>query len=158
MTTQEKLLEVENSIRKAIPRLLDLSMGCKLWKEGYFYTYMGKLIPEIDFRYTDPYYLHHFYSEEIVKNKKETFLYTIGDKKFKHYKIIGHEISLSDVLEWFDKIHFKPEESITMFDEIISEQGITSILSLWDFSKKYLPEQSDFLINFLYKILKNNSK
>lgn len=159
MTAQEKLLLVENSIRKALPRLLELSMGCKLWKDGYFYTYIGKLIPEIDFRYTDPYYLHHFYSEEIVQNKKETFLYAIGNKKFKHYKIIGHDILLSDVLEWLGRVEHKASIHSRAEFVVFVKKGkytFTRYSACIDFSKPYLKDQSEAFWNFLYNLIKDN--
>lgn len=140
MTPKEKLHTLETNIRQVLPRLLEPTDGCLFKsKTGVIHTLVG---------YNDV---------------NEKFVFKCMDTEFNElfnsiekidFEIIGHEILLSDVLDWFDKIHFKPEESITMFDEIIAEQGITSIVSLWDFSKKYLSEQPEILIDFLYKILK----
>lgn len=150
MTPQEKLHTLETTIRKSIPRLMEVSEGCILKRKSHFELYSDYVILKIkrdDFStYTE------------IDGKHKGSFSIENEKLLDHFEIIGHEILLSDVLDWFDKIHFKPEESITMFDEIIAEQGITSIVSLWDFSKKYLSEQPEILIDFLYKILKNNSK
>lgn len=153
---KEKLEILEKEIRKVLPRLLELSMGCKLWKDGYFYTYIGKLIPEIDVRYTNPYHLHHFYSEEFIKDKKETFLYAIGDNKFKNYKIIGHDILLSDVLEWLKELELS--DKIGTFEIGFTPMGRFAIkqketIVFWDLSKPYLKDQSEKLIEFLYNLI-----
>lgn len=157
MTTQEKLHAVETVIRQALPRLTELSQGCKLEKDGYYYTYLGKFMVNVS-PYTDGYYLHHFSSEAVVipKKGKDFFIHSLGDKRFKYYNIIGHDIMLNDILEWLKELELSGkikafEVGFTPTGQFVIKYG--KAIMFWDLSKLYLKDQSEELWNFLYNLI-----
>lgn len=147
-TREEKLNELTNEIRKAIPRLMELSDGCVIVPKyiiSEIYT-IGKnayLINNI-IRLNDGYY------------------YYLDD-----FTIIGHELLLNDVLQWlkiietnFD-IEYKGVYAISCYGNIFciqeninEEPFYKTMLINWDLSKSKLSEQSPELINFLHDLIK----
>lgn len=139
---KEKLEILEKEIRKALPRLMKLSEGCKVFFEnadGEIEN--GRIID------TDSYCLSvvcYGYDYAVSKEEHEVM-------------IIGHDILLSDVLEWLQQktgadVYFTNETfelSIRYHNGIdVSRKYIK-----WDLSKPYLKDQSEELIGFLYNLI-----
>lgn len=133
MIAKEQLHAVETAIRKAIPRLLEPTEGCKLnFKKKYFLESVeGQVIKN-----------YNKYVLVYSKEYDDTFLRAI-----EHCEIFGHDILLSDVLEWL--------KTISIGGGIDTEK-LHKILYYWDLSKPRLTDQSEELINFLYNLIKNN--
>ena len=125
-THQEKLSELKVEMRKAIPRLMELSEGCVI--ENEYKTKYKIYYNEI--RY------YNVFNDELVSN-------SIVKPLSKSYNIIGKEPQLNDVLEWLGNKFINNNTNY-----------ITQVLSLWDLSKPYLKDQSEDLINFLYNLIK----
>ncbi len=142
MTHEEKLQAVTADIRKQLPRLMKLEKGCLLRmkisniigeiigvgsKENYIVLGEDEVIPD--------YYL-----------KKNLYI----------YKIIGKEPMLTDVLEWLNILNVKAEITDRGMLYAIKKDNIPMrdyISVKIDLSKPYLKDQSEELINFLYKFL-----
>lgn len=132
-THKEKLAELTAEIRKAIPRLMELSDGCI-----------------VRIQYGIPY---------VIKEKKFDTYYAFngsGLKEINHndiLEIIGHEPMLNDVLEWHSKngndkySHFEVSKGEAYFSIYDGEETESLI---WDLSKPYLKDQSPELIDFLH--------
>lgn len=140
MTTQEKLHAVETAIRQALPRLLELTEGC------YFIdkTFGNRKVK----------FLH-----KCQRDDKEYILDEDGIVCWYDYydkEIIGHDILLSDVLEWLKELELSNE--IDTFNIGYSEMGQFVILYdskyyFWNLSKPYLKDQSEDFIEFLYNLI-----
>lgn len=158
MTPKQKLQVVETTIRKALPRLMEVRRGCILknsnvWvrllsDKGDYYEVMGW--------------------DTIYQELKKEWL--------PEYEIIGHDILLSDVLEWLnssetrDLLNKKTSNLDTTFEYVYVNGGnITLVyhrsdggISLatrtgnWDLSKPLLADQSEVLWEFLYNLLEDN--
>lgn len=158
MTAQEKLHAIEMVIRKALPRLMELREGC------YFI--------DRTFGYRKVKFLH-----KCQKDNKEYVLDEDGVVCWHDYydkTIIGHDILLSDVLEWLnsheirDLLNKKTSNLDATFEYVYVNGGnITLVyhrsdggISLatrtgkWDLSKNCLADQSEELWKFLYDIIK----
>lgn len=141
MTPQEQLHAVKTAIRQALPRLMEPTEGCKIkFKRKYFSgSVTGRVIAN--------------YNKDVLIYSKEyddTFLRAI-----EHCEILGHDILLSDVLEWLGREH----NNIEIF---LMNNGIILInfredkpnRVVIDFSKPRLADQSEELWNFLYNLIK----
>ncbi|MDO4728400.1 MAG: hypothetical protein Q4B43_05265 [Bacteroidota bacterium] len=144
MTTAEMLAELEQQIRNDIPRLKELTKGCKfsvLYKGGIGED--GLIVDKNEFEA-----LKIVFSNRLEHIKKDDFNPTF---------IIGHDIMLNDVLEWF-------YESFTEYyyiyvdkygDVIIRNEYTNKETYLyWNLSSPYLKDQSKELIKFLYELIK----
>ena len=134
MTTAEMLASVEAQIRKDIPRLMELREGCKVKKQGKTYTILKD---------GDGYVIgmgFFLYKETILKN----------------FEIIGHDITLADVLEWFRFLNSEGEEPFCYFTvdtngNMIFDKFDEKTMRLgWNLKSPYLKDQSKELIEFLY--------
>lgn len=161
MTKQEKIYALETVIRKEIPRLMELSYGClmKFW-DNTIYTTVLNTPREIAF---------------IDRNRDHCTFQVIEPHQTNVIEVIGHDISLSDVLEWLNT-----EKIINSLCERISHTGHNAFVSLiqdgyldisyysheyeislssrlgkWDLSKQSLKDQSEELINSLHRFLTN---
>ena len=133
-THQQKLNELTTEIRKAIPRLMELSDGCVIeneYKTKYKIYYNEK-------RY------YNVFNDESVSN-------SIMKPLSKSYTIIGHEPLLNDVLEW---LKIKSEIAFGVNDKRLYDHFKVWKLNDWDLSKSKLSEQSEQLINFLHYLIK----
>lgn len=143
MTTQEKLQIITQQIRKDIPRLMELSKGCIIKSNDVGTEYkivgtLGKLCFIFNGVRVDDIHISNI---------------------LKHFKIIGHEPMLNDVLEWFEKMRQLPED--TFFQDLFFQTnngkyleiyGDGGLIEKWDLSRPYLKDQSEELINFLYNL------
>lgn len=147
MTPQEQLHAVSTAIRKVLPRLMEPTEGCKIkFKRKYFSgSVTGRVIAN--------------YNKDVLIYSKEyddTFLRAI-----EHCEIIGHDILLSDVLEWSSKTFKNFRKLLIDDDGILYKFLINGMFGdaggmYWDLSKPRLADQSEELINFLYNLIKNN--
>lgn len=127
-THQEKLNELTTEIRKAIPRLMELSDGCEIkTQSGTKYKI-----------YLEEESFYNCFNEKVVTTSMTKPLSTHS------YTIIGHEPLLNDVLEYFLEY--------TSLD--FNTRQMAYILASWDLSKSKLREQSPELINFLHDLIK----
>lgn len=127
-THQEKLNELTTEIRKAIPRLMELSEGCEIkTQSGTKYKI-----------YLEEESFYNCFNEKVVTTSMTKPLSTHS------YTIIGHEPLLNDVLEYFLEY--------TSLD--FNTRQMAYILASWDLSKSKLREQSPELINFLHDLIK----
>lgn len=145
MITQEQYLELEAEIRKSLPRTKKLSKGCKiLFDLNDFYTdVVGEIIGIDDAN------VAIVISEDLDQR-------AIPLKKISKEKIIGHDILLSDVLEWLKELELS--NKINIFNIGCTEMGQFVILYkkkyyFWNLSKPYLKDQSEELIEFLYNLI-----
>ena len=127
-THQEKLNELTTEIRKAIPRLMELSDGCEIkTQSGTKYKI-----------YLEEESFYNCFNEKVVTTSMTKPLSTHS------YTIIGHEPLLNDVLEYFLEY--------TSLD--FNTRQMAYILASWDLSKSKLSDQSPELINFLHDLIK----
>ena len=128
-THQEKLNELKAEIRKAIPRLMELSDGCEIkTQSGTKYKI-----------YLEEESFYNCFNEKVVTTSMTKPLSTHS------YTIIGHEPLLNDVLEYFLEY--------TSLD--FNTRQMAYILASWDLSKSKLSDQSPELINFLHDLIPN---
>lgn len=137
-THQEKLNELTTEIRKAIPRLMELSEGCEIISK--IVDYFNKIEIESNFIIGKN---AEFDGEDIV----------VGDYFYStdNFTIIGHEPLLNDVLEWIDTN--KCSVSIRKDGFVFYRMDDLYIVD-WDLSKSKLSDQSEQLINFLHDLIK----
>lgn len=143
MTHEEKLNELKEAIRKAIPRLMELSEGCELEKYGEKHK-----IHEVK---NEKYYLTNILGGHIK--------YEID----RDFTIIGHEPKLNDVLEWLGYNYaivagggFLMKNTGDMNFKCIEVPNVDEYRHLkWDLSKSYLKDQSPGLIDFLHSLIPN---
>jgi len=124
---------LENEIRSKLPHTMELSAGCEIK------TMFDKII-KIDCNY-------------IVQ--------TNGDISHKHYdslgvikefyKVIGHPITLPNVLEWLKLLDERAIYAISCEGDIFNLDF--EIIAKWDLSKNLLREQSTELIDSLFNLI-----
>ena len=134
-THQEKLNELTTEIRKAIPRLMELSEGCEIkTQSGTKYKI-----------YLEEESFYNCFNEKVVTTSMTKPLSTHS------YTIIGHEPLLNDVLEWLKIKGIKISDTT---DDLLLCFGGYKHYSFWDLSKLKLSDQSPELINFLHDLIK----
>lgn len=158
MTKEEKLHAVETAIRKALPRLIELSHGCliRYW-DNRIYTMVLNTPREIAFIDRN---IDHC-SFQVIKPDQINVI----------EEVIGHDILISDVLEFLGKkgknINYD-YSVINLSNNILNVNLVTQISDvehhayeeIWDkfeidLSKPRLADQSEELINRLYSFLTN---
>lgn len=142
------LASVEAQIRNDIPRLMELTKGCKLWFADSYNSDLIKIIGENNEENTF-YVIDEFY--EVSEYKK--------DYVKEEYTIIGHEIIINDVLEWLAKYDFycitsngnlmKPVDGGKYYYEFEFTEIKVNL------SSPYLKDQSEEMIIFLYNLKKD---
>lgn len=145
MIAKEQLHAVETAIRQALPRLMEPTEGC-LFKDNWTNEISEKVGLYITERGKKVAVLRDNSTNEIFVDYSNTFRINLFYKDASH-TTIGHNIILSDVLEWFRTISTGGGIEI---------EKIHKIIYYWDLSKPYLKDQSEKLINFLYNLIKNN--
>lgn len=159
MIAQEKLTVVEKAIREVLPRLLENTDGCifknnwhgDLWEKiGLYTTYSGKEVIV----------LRSISDNEIFVDFDETFC--VNPYEDVCYTLIGHDILLTDVLEWLGTLfNFSINHEGVIYKEFdyYFEGGLdrdyTEVVKV-DFSKHRLSDQSEELWDFLYSLIENN--
>lgn len=147
MTKQEKLNAVEKAIREALPRLTEPTEGCRILEHGEPLEQYAVILAQ---RLEDKYLIYIPYNSD---NPCEE----IDQKELsENYEILGHDILLSDVLEWLKELELSNE--IDTFNIGYSEMGQFVILYdskyyFWNLSKPYLKDQSEEFIEFLYNLI-----
>lgn len=138
---KEKLEIVEKAIREALPRLLESTIGCwfKNPKEVGYEKLIGIDGQRYCFDYGDGIYFHSYFPSK--------------------FKVIGHDILLNDVLEWFKNLNHETiiVSQITAHGILIGTENTDTLRAVqfpkWDLSKPYLKDQSEELIEFLYNLI-----
>lgn len=157
MTPQEKLQAEETAIRKALPRLTEPTEGCNVEFSLRNSTTKGKII----YKYIDGHLLI------FSKDCDDTYY-----RSLESCIILGHDILLSDVLEWlgvniyefgFENIRFTniidDRYKIEIEREFLRggiykvKEWTGTLLPYVDFSKPRLADQSEELINYLYNLI-----
>jgi len=133
-THQEKLNELKAEIRKAIPRLMELSEGCEI-----------KIQYDVSFFITGNCFDTYYAISEDGCNFKTLDSIDIMET-------IGHEPLLNDVLEW---LKIKSEIVFGFNDKRLYDHFKVWKLNDWDLSKSKLSDQSEQLINFLHDLIPN---
>lgn len=151
MTIVEMLASVEAQIRKDIPRLMELREGCiiKNNHNGDLEIFLGYISIDGFSRVV----LKDLYIKSIRIDIEGNLIIDEFDKYA--YSIIGHEIMLSDVLEWLftsTLISYYISSSGEILYWLIEGAPETRINIYWDLSSPYLKDQSEELIKFLYNI------
>lgn len=149
MIAQEKLQVIKTVIRQSLPRLMEPTEGCKLnFKKKYFLESVeGQVIKN-----------YNKYVLVYSKEYDDTFLRAI-----EHCEIIGHDILLSDVLEWLgllkknneDLFHCSLNEEIMRIDMDNKGRYEANMFKI-NISKPRLADQSEELWEFLYNLLEDN--
>lgn len=158
---QQKLQILEKQIRKNLPRLLEFREGLILKRKVYHKLYSDYIM--IKTIWDDV----CTYVEIVEPIHKGNFSDNINNL-LENFEIIGHDILLSDVLEWIAKqneglhldIEYEVKDNLL---KIIVMQDIDEIYSdfskrytecyIWDLSKISLADQSDELKEFLYELI-----
>lgn len=146
MTEQEILAEVEANIRKDIPRLNELSVGCLIKDKKYEIIY--KVYDETT---------HHLRVFELNSELPNTL--AINKKHIDSFEIVGYEIMLNDVLEWIKfnafNVEFQENGDFNLYRELKLSKSIERYNFVnWDLSKPLLKDQLEELIKFLYNLIK----
>jgi len=141
-THQEKLNELKAEIRKAIPRLMELSEGCDIISK--IEDYFNDIEIESNFIIGKN---AKFYGEDIFIGG---YFYSTDN-----FTIIGHEPKLNDVLQW---LKIKCIKITDTTDDLLLCFGGYKYYSFWDLSKSKLSDQSEDLINYLHDLIKYNGK
>ncbi len=144
MNKGQKLKIVTDDIRAKLPRLMELEKGCLIKNTYGKYKIINKKN-------------NYFDCVDIVgtvTSYSEKYL-----RKIKGFEIIGKEPMLNDVLEWLrGKNHaywgyrMNSAGELTAYD--FYKRKWSTPIDFWDFSKPYLKDQSEKLINFLYELIK----
>lgn len=135
-----KLQVLEEQIRKALPRLMELGEGVllrdKITNQILKIIYLKKdRFSFVSIKTGD------VSSNNLVKNIDEDF------------EIIGHDILLNDVLEWFQKFNKNNDVSFDLYGRFRIYNGNQYSQSTWNLFKPYLKDQSEKLIEFLYNLI-----
>lgn len=118
------LNELESKIRQALPRLMEISVGCMLQ------LIKGENVGGI----------YIIGNNAWVKNNKAYIELSDGyDYEITDFGIIGHEIYLSDVLEWL----------FETLDYSATDYKVIDLLIYWDLSKPLLKDQPKEVIDYL---------
>ena len=117
------LNELENKIRKAIPELMELGVGCELQR----YSSVFVIIRTYQYGYT----LLNKLTEVINHETKEIL---------QCYDVVGKPIQLNHVLEYVDKID----------KWNVNYYGI--LLSRWNLKSNLLSDQSEELIKYINEL------
>ena len=117
--------ELENKIRKALPRLQEVTKGCLA------YDKLGKR----NYTIIDNHYCPQLYSYDYSSFR------TLDFEELKNFDFVGHRIQLNDVLEW---LLLNKNHSCNMQNDNFYIFGIS-----WNLSSVFLADQSKELINFL---------
>lgn len=147
MTIQEKLKVVEEQIRKDIPRLMELTPGCRILEKEYDEFYKIDKIIRGNFVLYGENNTGHKFVNKILQS---------------HYEVIGHDILLTDMLEWLGGLAKSGKMGkVTGF--YLSNEGVLTrknqdgsydFICEIDLSKPQVANQSKELINFLYDLTK----
>lgn len=130
-----KLQILEEKIRKDLPRLMELGEGCRVKLADHKKTSDPNNIIKMVNAFT-------FKSEDIVE-------------------IIGHDILLSDVLEWLQLVGDNNIEinydflSFSIKRNMFYNGDFGYKYVNWDLSKSCLKYQNEVVIAFLYDLIKN---
>lgn len=149
-TFQQKIEIVENAIRKALPRTKKLSKGCKiLFDLNEVHTdVVGEIIGIDDAN------VAIVITEDLAQRR-------VSLKNFDEQKIIGHDILLSDVLEWLQLVGDNNIEinydflSFSIKRNMFYNGDFGYKYVNWDLSKSCLKYQNEVVIAFLYDLIKN---
>jgi len=141
---ENKLNELTDAIRKALPRLMEIENG-QIFNSKYYGLIQAT---QIEIHKANIYSIYGFD-------------FKCGLPRSNYYprelELIGKEPQLNDVLEWLDIID---KEN----NYIIDVSGMVFIFynnemkpkCIWDLSKPYLKNQSEDLINFLHSLNQNS--
>lgn len=141
---KEKLQILEEQIRKDLPRLLEPTDGCLFkGKTGIIHTLVG---------YNDVNEKFVFKCMDTEFNELFNYIEEIN------FEIIGHDILLSDVLDWLKIKQFFIDDIYVDFDGYfglldMSYEKFKCFKVHWNLSNPYLKDQSDKLIDFLYNLI-----
>lgn len=123
------LNELENKIRKAIPELMELGVGCEL-KYGSETIYICSHIQkELDKEFI------YLISKDNISNRK---MIVFNDVKI---EIIGKPIQLNHVLQYVNSLSYT-----------IESWHYRKVLKLWNLKSNLLSEQSSELIKYINEL------
>lgn len=135
MTTQEKLKELTEKIRKDIPRLSELSAGCLvLVKNSLKGTIVMADKPTYYIVCIESYMGNLVVAEEDIT-------------------VLGQEPMLNDVLEWLQLLNGSEDIDLLFEQKGFMQISRANALVECDLSKPYLKDQNDTLIEFLYDLM-----
>lgn len=149
MTTENKLQSVTEKIRKDTPRLMEISEGCEINYKGLKY----KIVKHLPQKLAEDVELVAI--ENIGEFPNVIYLCKYED----NFEIIGHEPMLNDVLEWVKSNQFFIDDLYVDNDGFFGlldfcYEKFKSLKLQWDFSKPYLKDQTEELIEFLFNLIK----
>jgi hypothetical protein len=128
------LQTLENEIRSKLPRLMELSAGCDI---------MHNELTEHTYTTIDNHYCPHLYSYQYSSFR------TLEFTDLKNFTILGHPITLTNVLEWLKGLE-KFTTDLGYFEYVIERDNL---LENWNLSKNLLREQSTELIDSLFNLI-----
>ncbi len=151
-----KLEQLTEEIKKAVPRLMELTDGCII-KIPHWNIFTQKYEKN---KYDD----YCVFGSSIFNDNYDKIcsVANIYKEFSKETSIIGHEPLLNDVLEWLKSIsEYTDEYCITIGGDFLKMNFIQSSFELinsrtnprWDMSKPYLKDQSNELIDYLHSLI-----
>lgn len=139
---ENKLKELTDTIRKALPRLMKIENG-QIFNSKYYGLIQSTFIE----KYNNG--VFNVYGFDFKSGLPRSNYYPI------EIELVGKEPLLNDVLEWFLSI----KNDSMLFTSICGNifLGLHKDKQIWDLSKPYLKDQSEDLINFLHSIIKDET-
>lgn len=156
MTREEMLTSIEDKIRKDIPRLSTIGEGCYvnfINKNGE--KERGKIVKLI------------YKASENTSDTQELYAVLVTSKEEQDYstyflgihsiEIVGHEITILDVLEWLNDYDYYLDTNGDMYEHdltyVYDSSGFMYLCS-FDLTKTLLKDQTEETIKFLHKHIK----
>ncbi len=122
---KENEVILEDKIREALPRLKELTKGCKIYDKESMFPY-----EIVDNRYYPQLYCYEYSSFRVLEFND------LGN-----FETIGHPIKLNDVLQYLTFLGFP-----------LNSYQYKEVLKLWFLDSVFLADQSDELKEFLNKL------
>lgn len=156
MTKEEMLISIEDRIRKDIPRLSTIGEGCYVNftnKNGE--KEKGKIVKLIYRQSENISDAQELYAVLITSEAEQDYsTYFLGINSI---EIIGHEITILDILNWLENYDYYINTNGDMYEHdltyVYDSAGFMYLCS-FDLTKTLLKDQTEETIKFLHKHIK----
>jgi len=143
--TMNNIQTIENEIRSKLPHTMELSAGCEIYTPHW-----DIFKQQFDKDVFDRFYI---FNGSIFDDNNQYFTTAEDIEKDFDFKdcIIGHPITLPNVLEWLMKNENEAIYSINVYGTFLDCE--MNAVAEWDFRKNLLREQSSELIESLFNLI-----
>ena len=140
---ENKLKELTDAIRNALPRLMVIEKG-----QIFHSKYYGDIVATRIGKHSEK--VCSIYGFDLKDGLPRDNYYP------RDIELVGKNPQLNDVLEWFLSI----KNDSMLFTSTCGNifLGLHKDKQIWDLSKPFLKDQSEDLINFLHSIIKDERK